>query len=119
MYSGSESSGMIQVVVAVLQGQLSDDVAVRIFTEDGTALSSSDYTSLDQILTFSPTNTGIMISVPIQDDDLDEVDETFLAHLALDQTESALSALIQPDEATLTITDDDGMQYYVWSNIKA
>ncbi len=108
LYSGSESSGVIQVVVAVLQGELSDDVAVRIFTEDGTALSTTDYTSVDQILTFSPTNTRIMVSVNIQDDAIDEIDEIFIANLELDLANSVLSALIQPEEATLRILDDDG-----------
>ena len=108
MYSGSESSGMIQVVVAILQGELSEDVAVRIFTEDASALSTSDYTSVNRTLTFSSTSTRITISVPILDDNIDENDEIFLANLELDQVNSVLFALIQPDKATLRILDDDG-----------
>ena len=108
MYSASESSGVIEVVVAVLQGLLSDDVAVRFYTEDGTALSTSDYTSANQTLTFSPTTTRMTISVPIQDDNIDEDDEYFIGRLELDPSGSEKNVQIQPDEAQLLILDDDG-----------
>ena len=107
-YSGSESSGVIEVMVAVLQGELSDDVAVRIFTEDGTAVSSSDYTSLDRTLTFSPTNTRMLISVAVQDDNIDEDDEYLIGRLELDPAGGQINIQIQPDEARLLIQDDDG-----------
>ena len=109
LYVDDESSGVIEVVVAVLQGELSDDVAVRIYTEDGTALSTSDYTSTDQILTFSSTNTRIIVPVPIQDDDVFENDEVFLANLEPDTANSVVFAIIQPEQATLRILDNDGM----------
>ncbi len=97
------------MVVAVLQGELSEDVAVRIFTEDGTALSTTDYTSVDQILTFSPTNTRIMVSVNIQDDAVDENDEYLIGRLELDPAGGVQNIQIQPDEARLLILDDDGI----------
>ena len=109
IYSASESSGVIEVAVAVLQGELSDDVPVRIFTEDGTALSSSDYTSVDQIFTFSPTSTRITISVSISDDSIDEDNEYFRGRLELNQSVGERNVQIEPDEAQLLILDDDGV----------
>ena len=108
LYNSSESSGVIQVVVAVLQGQLSDDIAVRIFTEDGTALSTSDYTSVVQSLTFSPNNTRLMIQVTIRDDNIDEDDEYLIGRLELDPAGGEKNVQIQPDETRLLILDDDG-----------
>ena len=107
-YNGTEPSGEIQVVVGVLQGELSEDVAVRIYTEDGTALSPSDYTSVDMILTFSPTNNRITVTVSLEDDDIDEEDEFLIGRLELDPSGTQTSVQIQPAEARLIILDDDG-----------
>lgn len=108
MYSGSEASGLIEVTVTVLQGSLSEDVVVRIFTEDATALSSSDYTSVDQLLTFSSTNTTITVSVPIQDDNIDEDDEYLRMRIELDPASGQTNVQLMPDQAQLFIQDDDG-----------
>ena len=108
VYNGSESEGEIQVVVAVLQGELSAPVRVRLSTMDGSALSPTDYQSLNQTLTFSPDNTRMLITVPIADDGVDEENEYFLGRLALEPEDEDQSVQIQPDEATLFIIDDDG-----------
>ena len=108
-YSGSESDGEIEVVVAVLQGELSGPVVVRISTMDGTALSGSDYESVDMTITFDPDNTRILVTVPVLEDDIDEADEDILARLGLEPGDLDLSVLIQPDEAVLIIEDNDGM----------
>ena len=97
------------MVVAVLQGELSGPVVVRISTMDGTAMSGSDYESVNQTLTFDPSNTRIPIQVPIVEDQIDEEDETILGSLALEPgTDDAQNVQIEPSEATLTINDDDG-----------
>ena len=96
------------VVVGILSGELSTPVVVRLLTVDGTALSDRDYSSLNQTLTFSPDITTQVISVPILDDSIDEEDETILASLELDSSDSDQDVQIQPDEATLLILDDDG-----------
>ena len=108
-YNGSESEGEIQVVVAVLQGELSAPVSVRLFTTDATALSSQDYDPINQTLTFSPGNTRMTISLPVRDDDIDEEDEDLLASLELSIEDDDQMVQITPDQATLTIIDDDGI----------
>ena len=106
VYNGSESDQEIQVSVGVVQGELSGPVVVRIFTVDGTALSDSDYQSVNQTLTFSPINTAITISVPILDDQVDEDQEFFIVKLVLVNEQQNVQ--IQPDEATVFVEDNDG-----------
>ena len=106
VYNGSESNQEIQVSVGVVQGELSGPVVVRVFTVDGTALSDSDYQSVNQTLTLSPINTTITISVPILDDQVDEDREFFIVKLVLVNEQQNVQ--IQPDEATVFVEDNDG-----------
>ena len=106
-YNGSESDGEIQVAVAVLRGELSGPVVVRISTMDGTALSGSDYESVNITITFDPDNTRILVPVPVLEDDIDEEDEDILARLGLEPGGGNQNIQISPDEATLVIVDDD------------
>ncbi|ORU95142.1 MAG: hypothetical protein A6F71_10890 [Cycloclasticus sp. symbiont of Poecilosclerida sp. M] len=108
MYNGSESGGEIEVVVGVLQGELSGPVVVRIYTMDGTALSDTDYQSVNITLTFSPATTTAVISVPLLNDDIDEEDEDINARLELEPEDGQQNVQIDPDEAKLIIIDDDG-----------
>jgi hypothetical protein len=105
MYSADEADGEIEVFVAVLQGELSGPVVVRISTMDGSALSGSDYDSINQTLTFDTDTTRIPVPVSILEDDIDEEDESILVRLAEDgETENVQ---INPEEATLLIIDND------------
>ena len=104
-YNETESAGVIEVVVGVLRGELSEPVVVRLLTVDGTAQSGRDYQSVNQTLTFTPDITTQTVSVPVMDDEIDEEDEDILATLEL---EGDQNVQIQPDEATLLILDDDG-----------
>ena len=101
------------MVVAVLQGELSSPVVVRVSIMDGTALSGEDYQSINQTLTFDQDNTRMIISVPLLDDAIDENDEDILASLALDPDDEDQNIQIQPAMATLLIIDDDGKHLYV------
>ena len=106
-YSGDESDGAIQVFVAVLQGELSGPVVVRISTMDGTALSGSDYESVSQNLLFDPDITRISVSVPILDDDIEENQETIRSSLVLESSDSGRAPNIEPSMALLFIVDND------------
>ena len=108
VYIGSESSGEILVSIGVLQGELSGPVVVRMYTMDGSALSSRDYESLNTTITLSPGVPSVNISVKVMDDKIDENRESLLARLRLEPADEDQNVQIQPDEATLLITDDDG-----------
>ena len=108
VYTGSESSEEILVSIGVLQGELSGPVVVRMYTMDGSALSSRDYESLNTTITLSPDVLSVNISVKVVDDKIDENRESLLARLRLEPADEDQNVQIQPDEATLLITDDDG-----------
>ena len=95
------------MAVAVLRGELSGPVVVRISTMDGTALSGSDYESVNTTITFDPDNTRILVPVPVLEDDIDEEDEDILARLGLEPGGGDQNVQISPDEAKLLIIDDD------------
>jgi len=108
VYNGSELEGEIEVVVGVLQGELSEPVVVRVSTADGTALTSLDYDSINQTLIFSSDTTTHSIRVPIMDDQIDEIDEDIFARLQLESDIDDQNVQIEPNEANLLILDNDG-----------
>ena len=98
------SEGDSSAVVTVrLSAASSQDVRVDYATADGTAKAGEDYESASGTLTFAASQLEQTVSVPITDDSIDEVDETFTLQLS------------NPDNATLgdtpssavTITDND------------
>jgi len=81
-------------------------ITVNWTTEDETATSGNDYTSGGSTVTFPPESANEQqISVPIIDDTLDELNETFLVQLT-----GATNAQVSEtdDEGRVTIVDNDG-----------
>jgi hypothetical protein len=109
MYSANESDGEIEVFVAVLQGELSGPVVLRISTMDGSAIAGSDYESIDQLLTFDQSTTRIDVSISIREDDIVENLETLHGVLVLESFNSGRAPTIDPEEAQLNIADNDSM----------
>ena len=109
MYTGSESSGEILVSIGVLQGELSGPVVVRMYTMDGSALSSRDYESINTTITLSPDVPRQNISVKVMDDKIYENEESILAKLELESAVGTQNVQIQPEEALLLISDNDGI----------
>ena len=65
----------------------------------------SDYTATTEVLTFSNLLTRNAVDVAIQNDNLLEIDEIFTARL---DAEDAQGVVLDPQDATVTILDDDG-----------
>ena len=105
--SGSEDSGFIKFTVSLAAEHASRrTVTVDYATIDGTAEAGSDYTETSGVLTFDPLQTTGVISVPVNDDDMAEPDETFTLIL------SNLSNAVLTNEliwvsATGTIEDNE------------
>ena len=59
------------------------------------------------MLNFNATSSSNNVTVNISSDGLLEIDEQFLGHLTLISTDA--NVIVSPAEATVTITDDDGM----------
>ncbi|MGH8972804.1 MAG: Calx-beta domain-containing protein [Acidimicrobiia bacterium] len=85
-----------------LSGPSSQPVSMRFATADGAARAPDDYVSSSGTLTFSPGETAKTVTVAVNGDLLDEVDEPLSVVLS-----SPANALLQRAEAYGTILDDD------------
>ncbi len=79
-------------------------VSVRVNTTDGSATSGSDYEAIDQIITFDAGTTSKTVSVTVNDDLIQEPDETFT--VSVTPTDSSVIAGTATS-AIATIQDDD------------
>ncbi|MBZ8179981.1 DUF4114 domain-containing protein [Oscillatoria salina IIICB1] len=95
-----ESDG-VAVFTVLLDTPSSENVSVDFTTVPGTA-TEDDYTPTNGTLNIAAGETAVTITVPIVDDLLDELNETFSIQL-----ENPSNATITNDTATATITDDD------------
>lgn len=100
---GSDPGVRILRFRIVLSTPSTSRVPVQFHTTDGTAISGVDYNGLGiGTVTFLPGETEKIIEVVVNDDGVDEDDETVL--LVID---SATGALILDDQGSGTIIDDD------------
>ncbi len=108
-YSLGEGEGGIGIAVE-LSAPSGKIVVVHYSTSDGTAVAGKDYTATSGQLTFDPGTVEQVFNVPILPDSTDEAAEIF--SMALTNPSNALLAI--PDQATITIEDDDpepGVQF--------
>ena len=85
-----------------LTGTRTGSVTVDYATTGGTARQDSDYTHTSGSLTFATNESSKTISVPTEEDDIEEPTETFTVTL-----NNPGGATIQDGTATGTITDDE------------
>jgi hypothetical protein len=100
--SGSESAG--NIVFTVTQSAVSStDTTFEYSTADGTATAPGDYTAANNLPGTIPAgSTSTTISIPINNDNTYEGDETFTVTLS-----NPSNATIATGTATGTITNDD------------
>jgi uncharacterized delta-60 repeat protein len=98
------NSGSANAVFTVkLSGASSKAVTVNYQTANVSAAAPADYTALPlSTLTFAPGETAKTVTVPVNGDLIDELDETFRLTLT-----GATSATILTGQATCTIKDND------------
>lgn len=99
----AEDSGSATFTVK-LSAPSAQTVTVKYATADGTAKLPQDYTAVKGTLTFTPGITSLPVSVPIQDDQLAEGNETFRLILS-NPVNATLSS--SGGQATGTILDDE------------
>ena len=92
------------VFTVTLSTASSQPITVDVGTADGTALNPTDYTSLNQTVTFAPGVTSQLVSVSVIGDSMDEPNETFVLNLT-----NAVNATIADNQGRGTITDDDNV----------
>lgn len=101
-YPAGEGDGSVDILVT-LSGTSAATITVDYATSNLTAEESSDYTATSGTLTFPPGSTDQTFSVTINDDNLDEPNETVRLTLRLPNG----ADLGTPNPATLTINDND------------
>ena len=106
MYSANEVDGGVIVDVAVLSSELSNEVVVRLTTQDGTATELDDYNATVSMLMFGSGATRLSVFIPITNDNVYEpLVENFLSNLEL--VTDNVDVIVRPSEAVVEITDDD------------
>ena len=99
----AEGGGSANFAV-VLSSPVGTAVVVSYSTANGTAIAPGDYSATTASLTFPANSTGpLTASVPLQEDQLDEADETFSVNLSI----VSGPADVGDGSATATIQDDD------------
>ena len=96
-----ETDSSIEFTVA-LSHQSAQITSVDYATFDNTASQPEDYTPISGTLTFDAGTTTQTLTVPINDDLLDEFDETLTMRLS-----NPVGAIVRPTEAVATGTIDD------------
>jgi len=111
-FSVDETSGVVNITV-VRNGNLGNQATIQYTTLIGTAEDVLDYTgNLNGTLTFNPGESLKTIQVPIIDDNVAELNETFALAIG-DITNNYVAPGLLPDQlggprtGTITIRDDD------------
>jgi len=101
--SVNEAAGVANVSLLLSD---SSDVVVTVSysTVDDSAVVASDYTLSSGVITFSPGELSKTISVPISDDNVDEIDEKFIVTFS-----DVSNATLQTSKIITTIIDNDGL----------
>ncbi len=98
-------SGLSSVTVEVQLDRIySEIVSVLYSTANGTAVAVNDYVSASGTLFFGVGTTSQLITLSIQGDTLDEIDEAFFVNL----TSPSTNSVILDGQAQVTIFDNDG-----------
>lgn len=103
-YAAKESSGSATIRVN-RTGYGASAVSVRFATANGTATAGSDYTTVNQVVSFAAGESSKTVTVPIANDASLEGNETVKLVLS---SPSTGAVLVGPSAAILTIIDNPG-----------
>ncbi|MGB5593786.1 MAG: Calx-beta domain-containing protein, partial [Crocosphaera sp.] len=102
-YEVVEDNNTVQITIMRNDGN-HGEVTVDYTTSDGTATAGEDYTAVSGTLTFNDGQSIKTITIPINNDSVNEEDESFTVTLS-NPTNGAI--LDTENTATITITDTD------------
>ena len=109
MSSAAESAGTVSIPVTLSSGS-SQAVSVDYAVTGGTATAGQDYTAAADTLVFAPGETTKTIAITINNDSIDEIDET----IELTLSNPANAVMQVPLSAVVTIQDDDATGSAAW-----
>ncbi|MGC6474101.1 MAG: Calx-beta domain-containing protein, partial [Candidatus Puniceispirillaceae bacterium] len=98
----TSEAGIGQQVTVRLNNASEQTVTVDYTTSNVTAWAGDDYTADNGTITFNPGSISEIISIPILQDNIDEVNETFEIQLS-----NPSNATIADNTSIVTITDDE------------
>lgn len=101
-FNVNESAGTVTVSV-ILSAASANTVTVNYTTSNGSAIAPGDYTATGSTLTFSPGVILRTFTIPIINDSVIELSETFMVTLS----NPVNATLNTPNPATVTIIDND------------
>ena len=105
--SASEGEGALEFTVSFADGATATEaVTLDYATADGDALASNDYTETSGTLTIPPGTSSGVISVPVNNDNVLEFDETFTLTLS-NPSNAALPGGVSSVAVTGTILDNE------------
>ena len=97
--TGGTTNAVLTVRLSAVSNQ---SITVGYSTGDGTAIAGSDYSAVNNTLTFAPGTTTQTITVPVNGDSQTESTETFFVNLY-----NPVNVVLATSRGTITITDDD------------
>ena len=88
----------------------SQTIEIDYATANGTAIAGEDYEAKNGTLVFLPGQTSKTINVPIFEDDIEEINETFFVNLSTDSgaeltSNQATGAIRNDDHVTISVQD--------------
>ncbi|MCG8622843.1 MAG: autotransporter domain-containing protein [Proteobacteria bacterium] len=105
--SVDEGAGVATIPITLTPAQNST-VMVRVMTSDGTARAGSDYTAINEMITFEAGVTQHNLTLTINNDNLDEVNETLQVQLGdLNRGTTRTQLAVGATETIVTILDND------------
>ena len=102
-FATTNEAALTHAVTVRLSAASGHTVAVNYATANGTATLNSDYNTASGTVSFAPGQVTKTINVNVLADSLNEGNEVFYINLS-----GATNASISDNQATVTITDDDG-----------
>lgn len=103
--SSSVSAAATSTLTVTLDGPSEDDIDLQVATADGTATAPADYAAIATTFTIPAGSTSFVVPLAVVADGVDEPDETFLVRFL-----AANGGLLDVDDVTVTILDDDVVQ---------
>ena len=89
-------------ITITLSAPSTQQVSVRVTTQNGTATDTGDYAGGSQVIAFAPGQTSVHLGIGISGDTVAEPTEQFFVNLS-----EPVNCTIARGQATVTIVDDD------------
>lgn len=102
-YTVNEGDGSVMVCAAIVSGTLDRTLTFRLTTQDDSATSPADYSSVSVELTFDESTSRACADIPIEDDQIVENPDVFRVVVEGDDPD----VVFDPSSSTVTIIDND------------